>query len=153
MYCTDNMCELQLKSIWIEPEKAAQRLAAHANSARSNPILWLIGIDEKDGTVLGIDKNELASWWTSVQKYFDDGTPELIYDFNLTIEGKSVKALVFDTRLAPYVSKISSGLANRVILWRDGTRTRAATRSEILKLVIPLSKSPTFEILWAELVV
>lgn len=39
---------VELKTDWPgDWPKAARRIAAHANSARQQPILWIIGLDEK----------------------------------------------------------------------------------------------------------
>lgn len=38
---------VELKARWIEPEKAARQIAGHANAARGDKILWIIGLDEK----------------------------------------------------------------------------------------------------------
>jgi hypothetical protein len=50
---------VELKSEWIDPYKAARRIAGHANSAHGEPILWLIGVDEEDG-VVGANMVDLA---------------------------------------------------------------------------------------------
>src|SRR5262245_65218685 len=61
---------VELKTEWIPPSKAARRIAGHANAARGEPILWLIGIDEKQG-VQGGAFQELADWWKKVAFEFD----------------------------------------------------------------------------------
>ena len=38
---------VEFKSDWIPPEKAARRIAGHANAARGENTLWVIGLDEK----------------------------------------------------------------------------------------------------------
>ena len=38
---------VELKSEWIDATKAARQIAGHANASHGEPILWLIGIDEK----------------------------------------------------------------------------------------------------------
>jgi hypothetical protein len=60
---------VELKKEWPDPVKAARRLAGHANSARGESILWLIGIDEKEG-VTGITQNDLADWYAQVKSFF-----------------------------------------------------------------------------------
>lgn len=37
---------VELKASWPDPKKAARRLAGHANAARGEPILWLVGIND-----------------------------------------------------------------------------------------------------------
>ena len=70
----DNRVELQ--SNWSDPDDAARRIAEHSNSAGGEPILWLIGVDERNGTIIGTDKNEMANWWPSVRAYFNDLAPQ-----------------------------------------------------------------------------
>ena len=61
----DDMVEL--KTDWpADHFKAARRIAAHANSARGEPIMWLIGIDEKNG-VGGADFEELSIWYAKIK--------------------------------------------------------------------------------------
>jgi hypothetical protein len=94
---------VELKSEWIyPPEKAARRIAAHANSAFGSDILWIIGLDEDKG-VLGIQEQEtdLADWWHQVQAQFDGLSPNLL-DFNIYIDGLVIKCLLFDTSRPPY---------------------------------------------------
>src|SRR4051812_34135748 len=50
---------VELKAELPDAVKAARRIAAHANSAFSEPILWLIGIDENFG-IKGTQAQELA---------------------------------------------------------------------------------------------
>jgi hypothetical protein len=47
---------VELKREWIAPDRAARRLAAHANSALGEPILWLIGVDQKSGELVQFPK-------------------------------------------------------------------------------------------------
>ena len=42
---------VELKAEWPDALKAARRIAGHANAARGEPILWLIGVDEKAGAI------------------------------------------------------------------------------------------------------
>jgi len=44
---------VEVKSEWPDPTKTARRLAGHANASRGEPILWLIGVDEKQGLITG----------------------------------------------------------------------------------------------------
>jgi hypothetical protein len=40
---------VELKADWIEARKAVRRLAAHANAAFGESVLWVIGLDERIG--------------------------------------------------------------------------------------------------------
>lgn len=44
---------IELKRKWVPLSKAARRIAGHANAARGEPILWLIGVDEKQSEIKG----------------------------------------------------------------------------------------------------
>ncbi|PYS76160.1 MAG: hypothetical protein DMF66_16260 [Acidobacteria bacterium] len=51
---------VELKAAWPnDAYKAARQIAAHANPAGGEPILWVIGVDQK-GEVVGTGHNELA---------------------------------------------------------------------------------------------
>lgn len=57
---------VELKRAWpSDYPKTARRIAGHANAARGEPILWLIGVDETAG-VLGADYAEFSGWFSQV---------------------------------------------------------------------------------------
>lgn len=143
---------VELKSEWIDPKKAARLIAGHANAARGEPILWLIGVDEKKG-VIGADNAELANWYPQVQKRFDGLAPDLI-DINVPIGDKTIVALLFETDRAPFVYKNpDAGEITQEVPWREARRTRSANRSDLIKLLVPLQQLPNFEVLGGELIV
>ena len=139
---------VELKREWIPADKAARRLAAHANSALGEPILWLIGIDQKSGELIQ-SPNDLATWWPSLTSHFDGMAPEVV-DIALSVDGKTIMALCFDTERRPFVVKSKQDFLE--VPWRDGTRTRSATRSELIRLLSPVVDLPNFEILNANFV-
>jgi hypothetical protein len=125
---------IELKAAWPDVKQAARRLAGHANASYGGSVLWLIGVDQNAKTVSGADNKELANWYPQLQKEFDGHVaPHLIADVNLSAEGNPVVALLFDTSNAPYVIKVP-GSDRLEAPWREGTRTRSATRSELLRL-------------------
>ena len=146
---------VELKSSWIPPEKAARRIAGHANAARGEHILWLIGVDEKSG-VVGAGYEELADWYQAVTSQFDGLAPQLSH-YNIPVDGKTVAALLFETNGAPFVVKNSAhgkaggGPVSLEVPWREGTGTRSAHRAELLKLLSPLQAVPSFEVRGAKL--
>jgi hypothetical protein len=54
------------------PALAARKIAGHANAARGEPILWIIGLDEDDHQVTGASDVELADWWAQATAAFDE---------------------------------------------------------------------------------
>jgi hypothetical protein len=142
---------VELKSAWIPPEKAARRIAGHANAARGAQILWLIGIDEKNG-VTGAEHQELANWYAGVKAQFDGLAPSLI-DLNIPVRDKTVVALLFETDRAPFVvknpyhGKERGEVAELEVPWRENTSIRSATRADLLKLLSPLQALPILEVL------
>jgi len=133
---------VELKSSWPEPRKAADRLAAHANAARGTPILWLIGIDEKNCELTGVDPVELANWCKSVEALFDGFAPRLLIDVNVRIGSDTVVALYFETEQgAPFVVEYTRGSYPQfVVPWREGTALRAATRADLLPILVPIRR-------------
>lgn len=142
---------VELKREWIEPEKAARRIAGHGNSARGENILWLIGVDEEKG-VIGASDNDLASWYPAVESCFNEIAPRMI-SLNIPIDGTTVVALLFETDRAPYVIKNSAygktggGSTEFEVPWREGTGLRTARRSDLIRLIAPLELLPEIEIL------
>jgi len=133
---------VELKSSWPEPRKAADRLAAHANAARGTPILWLIGVDEKNCKLTNVDPIELANWHKSVEKFFDGFGPQLLIDANVRISDDTVVALYFETEQgAPFVVEYTRGSYPQfVVPWREGTALRAATRADLLRILVPIRR-------------
>jgi hypothetical protein len=145
---------VELKSEWPDTQKAARRIAGHANAAHGEPILWIIGVDENSG-VVGANREELANWHAQVRSQFDGVAPDLLRNLNVPAGKKTVVALLFDTDRAPYLVKNprynqeGGGQVQFEVPWREGNSTRTASRSDLLTLLSPLQKNPTFEPLGA----
>ena len=148
---------VELKAEWPKPEKAARQLAAHANAAKGNPILWLIGVDEKKGLV-GVRSEELANWYPSVLSFFEEIAPELC-DVNIYEKGISAVALLFYTERAPFLIKNPSygspggGPVELEVPWREGRKTRTARRTDLIRLLEPQARLPKCELLDAKIVI
>jgi len=137
---------VELKAAWLEPAKAARQLAGHANAARGEPILWVIGLDEKRGAT-GAEAIEAASWWGQTRRCFDGLAPEVDL-VNVPVAGKTLVALLIDTGRAPYVVKNPDGGAIQYeVPWREGTATRTARREDLLRILVPYVRAPTVELL------
>lgn len=144
---------VEIKSEWIkESDKAARRLAGHANAAKGEPLIWIFGVDEKAKLVIGVEAVEMEHWVKSVGKHFDGAAPELILHINIHFEDKTVVALYFDTsRAAPFVVKNpDGGYPEFEVPWRSGTRLRAAKREDLLNLLLPVVTVPQIKILNSE---
>jgi hypothetical protein len=135
---------VELKADWIDPQKAARRIAGHANEMRGEPILWLIGVDEQKG-VKGADQNNLADWWPQVMSGFDGPVPRLREKL-VHWKGKTVVALHFESDEIPYVVKNpvrgqpNAGPVELEVPWREATRVRSANHSDLILLLSPLQK-------------
>jgi len=134
-----------LKATWLDPVRAARRLAAHANASRGALLLWLIGVDEIQG-IVGVDRGELSNWRTMVNSEFDELPPDMTA-LNIPTPAGTVVALLFETDRAPYVVKNpQGGTVQFEVPWRDGNATRSAHRSEVLRLLVPLQAVPALEL-------
>jgi hypothetical protein len=143
---------IELKSGQIPPEKAARRIAGHANAARGDQILWIIGVDEKEREVVGVlDDEDFSRWYRSIEVQFDGLAPSFTH-LNIPVDGKIVIALLFDTDRAPYVVKNpafgkSVDAVALEVPWREGTSIRSARRSELIRILSPLQKLPILKFL------
>jgi len=144
---------IELKSEWPKDhKKAARQIAAHANAARGQPILWIIGLDEKRG-VIGANYNETSDWFNQIKSCFDDFLSPDLRNLAIPYRGKTLIALYFETDRAPYVVKnLKGGQITFEVPWREGNSTRSAKRAELLRLLSPLQKNPQFEILSGTLI-
>jgi hypothetical protein len=144
---------VELKADWpLDMYKAARRIAGHANAARGEPIVWIIGVDQQKG-VIGVGQTELANWYQQIQSQFDEGMAPSMTDLNIPVSGKTVVALFFETDRAPFVVKSAngSGPIHREVPWREGTSIRSANRADLIRLLSPIQRLPEIEILGCEL--
>jgi hypothetical protein len=140
---------VELKAIWPDPAKAARRLAGHANAARGEPILWLIGVDEQRGAV-GVVSGDTASWLSQIASHFDGIAPAAI-DLVVPVADRQVVALLFDTTRAPFVVRNVShgqpggGAVEREVPWREGAAVRSARREDLIRLLVASQRTPLVE--------
>lgn len=95
---------IELKSEWPESQKAARQIAAHANAASPQKLIWVIGINEKSSTMPGVAALEFSNWWSRVAAQFD-GLPPSCSELMVPFGGVTVVALSFETDRAPYVTR------------------------------------------------
>ena len=140
---------VELKSTWLTDHwKAARLIAGHANAAGGEHVLWLVGVDQKKG-VLGAQHEELANWYPQVKAHFNE-LPPTMTDINIPYQGKTVVALLFDADRAPFVvNNLDRGTITREVPWREGTSLRSATRTDLLRLLVPHQSLPDFDVLYA----
>jgi hypothetical protein len=124
---------VECKAFWMDANGIARQFAGHANAAKGESILWLVGVDDKAGVITGADRKELANWYPQLVREFESVAPCLTTDVNIEVAGKTVVALLFETSNAPFIVKVP-GTDRLEIPWRQGTRTRSATRAEILRI-------------------
>jgi hypothetical protein len=145
---------VELKTEWIDTKKAARIIAGHANAARGENILWLIGVNEKkygEDCIVAVDQTELSNWYSSIEACFDELAPRMI-PLNIPVDGKTVVALLFETDRAPFVVKNPDGkLPHREVPWRENISIRTAKRSDLIRLLAPIEKLPEIEIIDLEL--
>jgi hypothetical protein len=141
---------VELKAQWVDPARAARRIAGHANAAHGEPILWLIGVDETRG-VLGAKDEELSTWFSQVSCQFD-GTPPALSHANIPTTNGTVVALLFETDRAPFVVKRPAGAqVDLEVPWREATSIRSARRADLLRLLVPVQRLPDCDIMQSAL--
>lgn len=138
---------VELKSEWpADSSRTARLIAGHANVSGGEPILWIIGLDEKRGVNASLRRVEVADWWGRVSKYFDEVAPDLNTLVVPTPHG-AVTALQFDTSRTPYLSITDGrGGVQREVPWRTANSIRSARRSELLRAVVAESSVPQLEV-------
>lgn len=140
---------VELKSTWpIAAHKTARQVAGHANAAGGEPILWIIGLDEKARTFGGTSGTEPADWWSSVRKHFVEVVPELKVLRVPVGTGSDVMVLQFTSDRAPYVVSVEGGgRVEREVPWREGNSTRTAHRHEMIRSIVAEESVPTLELI------
>lgn len=148
---------VELKRELPEPAAAARRIAAHANAAGGEQILWIIGLDENEG-IVGAVKSEVSNWYSQVRSNFDELAPEATI-IDVPIKDDTLTALLFETTRAPFVVKnpkyghANGGPVELEVPWREVAATRSARRSDLLRVLGHHQPLPTFEFLQGHLVV
>jgi hypothetical protein len=119
--------------------KFARTLAGHANAARGEHILWLLGVD-RDAGFVGIETLEWSELWPQIQSHFENRVSPTPIVVGIEWEGRGGYAIAFDTSQPPYVVKnpvfgqANGGPCEREVPWRVGTLTQTATRTHLLLL-------------------
>ena len=127
--CETDSIEIK-REIPQNSRKAARLIAAAANASDDDDVIWLIGIDEKTGQIEPAQKEELSAWYQQLTRFFDGPSPRLRLVENVWVDEKPLVTLVFEGSERPYVMKLDDG-DSREIPWRQGNRTRSATREEL----------------------
>jgi hypothetical protein len=99
-----------------------------------------LGVDEDAGFV-GVEGLEWSLLWPQIQSHFEGAAvPEPVIAA-IEWEGKGGYAVAFEMTLAPFVVKNpvfgspGGGPCEREVPWRVGTRTKTATRTDLLLIV------------------
>lgn len=144
---------VEFKTKLPEPKRAARWIAGHANAARAESILWVLGVDENECKLSPLPPSELSAWWPQVKSIFDEVFPGLQHQF-VDVCGGTVHALVFDCTRLPFVVKNQKTQENqedrgidREVPWRDGTSTRSAHRSNLIEILAPVVMLPRLDVL------
>lgn len=147
---------IEVKRDWIEADKAARRLGGLANAALGEPVLWLVGVDEKAQAIPGASAQSLPSWVDQVNSCFSEVAPRLILDLVVPYEDCFVIALLFETERAPYVVRnpafgTKKGAIELEVPWRNGTRVQSARRQDLLRILTPVVRSPKVNLMSVEM--
>lgn len=143
---------IELKTELPPADHVARRLAGHANSSNGEPILWLIGVDERRG-VVGVCAEDIANWWPAVKACFADEMAPEPTEIRIPHRDLQVLAVAFQTDRLPYVvknpkhGKESGHNISLEVPWREGTAVRSAKRRDLLTLLVPRVQLPEIEVL------
>jgi hypothetical protein len=144
---------IECKRSWPQESKARQ-LAGSLNRAGGDPVVYIIGIDEKTGDVHDVSDTDVLDWWGQITPRFDQAAPEMVRHISVPVgNGEHVVAVAFASDRAPYVVKTSSANPSLEVPMREGTGTRTARRDELLRLLIPSAAVPQAVVLDAGLYV
>lgn len=144
----DEDCRVELKREFpVDHRSVARQLAGLANAALHEPVMFIVGVDQKTGETYDVVRTDLATWWPQVEKNFQGASPAMRDHIFKTDDGSNVSAMVFDTDAAPFIVKTGlNGGPTLEVPWRAGTSTRSATRGELLKMLMPLQRIPDIDV-------
>lgn len=134
---------IECKRDWPQDSKARQ-LAGSLNRAGGDPVIYIIGIDEKTGEVFDVSGTDVLDWWAQMTPQFDQLPPEMVRHVSVSVgdKGEHVWADAFASDRAPYVVKTNLAKPRLEVPMREGTGTRTARRDELLRLLIPTITVP-----------
>lgn len=143
---------IECKRDWPQENKARQ-LAGSLNRAGGDPVIYIIGIDEKTGAVHDISGTDVLAWWGQMTPKFDQLPPEMVRHISVPVgeDGEHVMAVAFASDRAPYLVKTGSANPSLEVPMREGTGTRTARRDELLRILIPAVRLPRVVVLDADL--
>ncbi|WP_143087240.1 hypothetical protein [Geodermatophilus ruber] len=125
---------VECKGRWPEKDKARQ-LAGLANRAAGEPVVLIVGFDDRSGEVVDPGATDPADWWQGMVGQFDQTPLDVLRHMLVHISAtEKVHAFAFGTDRVPYVVKNGQG---RDVPMREGTSTRSAYRHELLRLLLP----------------
>lgn len=143
---------VECKADWPNPERAARRIAGHANAAHGTPIVWILGVDEDGHKITPLSNQDPAQWWQQVQRRFDGVAPDISTLIVPVNNDQLVLALQFSTDRAPYLVKTAgAGGVDFEVPWREATSVRSANRSNLLKILLPTVDTPSAEMVSCDL--
>lgn len=142
---------IECKRTWPQ-EKKARQLAGSLNRAGGDPVVYIVGIDEKTGLIHDVSETDILDWWSQIVPQFDHTPPELVRHLNIQVGegGEHVVALAIASDRAPYVVKTGGANPSLEVPMREGTGTRSARRDELLRLLIPAVTVPQAIVLQAK---
>jgi hypothetical protein len=138
--------------------KAGRELAAQANTARGQALLWLIREKaapkgRKPGSPLS--RAALETWLDELRASFEGIPPQIEFLDLAGPDGERLAALHIETDRAPFVvfqARAAKGKERQTeVLWQEDGLVRPIRRAELVRLVTPLRELPEFEILQGEL--
>lgn len=140
---------VELKTTWpTAAHKTARQIAGHANTAGGEPILWIVGLDEKARTFGATSGTEPADWWASVRQHFVEVAPEMSILRVPVGADNDVMVMQFTSDRAPYVVSVEGGgRVQREVPWREGNSTRTAHRHEMIRSIVAEASVPALELI------
>lgn len=143
---------IECKRDWPTEDKARQ-LAGSLNRANGDPVIYIVGVDDRTGDVHPLSNTDVLDWWSQMETRFDQLPPEMVRQISVPVgnRGEHVVAIAFASDRAPYLVKTGSAKPSLEIPIREGTGTRTARRDELLRLLIPAATVPNAMILTADL--
>lgn len=138
---------IECKRGWPSDNKARQ-LAGSLNRAAGDPVIYVIGIDEKDGSIHDTSDTDILDWWNQIVGQFDQVPAEMVRHIDVPINAtESVVGIAFSSDRAPYLVKTGSARPSLEIPMREGTGTRTARRDEVMRMLAPALRVPTVTVL------
>lgn len=95
--------------------KQSETVGGKPKRATGDPVIYIIGIDDKTGDVHDVSNTDVLDWWNQIVAKFEHTPPEMIRHMETPTDGGAALSSLGTTNLlAPLIRNVASRLTRAV---------------------------------------